>query len=325
MARMTELAAFLKAHDDYAVLGHVTPDGDASGSCIALCLMLRAMGKRAFAYLPGGLANMYKPFGTTVEIASGDDLPFRPRTGFCVDTSEINRMAGGEKIFFSCESTAVLDHHETNPGFGDVCFVDGDAAACGELVLELIRLLEVELTREMALWLYVAICTDCGRFGFPCTTPGTMLAAAECMRTGIDLDYIHRVLYRTRSEGRTRLLAMAIDGMQFNEDRTICYSRITRDMMRRAGALPEDREGVVNFLVEIEGVKIGCLAEERGDAVTKFSLRSIPPVDVGNGVCKPLGGGGHAQAAGITLELPMEEALEKVLRQAQTALNKGQE
>jgi len=96
-------------------------------------------------------------------------------------------------------------------------------------------------------------------------------------------------------------------------------------MLRRAGALPEDREGVVNYLVEIEGVKIGCLAEEREDTVTKFSLRSIPPVDVGNHVCKPLGGGGHACAAGVTLNLPMEEALEKVLAQAQIALNKGQE
>lgn len=325
MPRMNELAAFLKAHDDYAVFGHVNPDGDASGSCIALCLALKAMGKRAFAYLPGGLANIYKPFGTTVEIATGDVLPFEPKTGFCVDTSEINRMAGGEKIFFACESTAVLDHHETNPGFGDVCFVDGNAAACGELVLELLRLLDVELTQEMALWLYVAICTDCGRFGFPCTTPQTMIAAAECMRTGIDLDYIHRILYRTRSEGRTRLLALAIDEMRFNSDKTICWSCITRDMMRRAGALSEDREGVVNYLVEVEGVKIGCLAEEREGAVTKFSLRSIPPVDVGNKVCRPLGGGGHAQAAGITLNLPMEEALEKVLAQAETALNEGQE
>jgi len=325
MARMTELAAFLKAHDDYAIFGHVNPDGDASGSCIALCLMLKAMGKRAFVYLPGGLANMYKAFKTTVEIVSGDTLPFAPKTGFSVDTAEINRMAGGEKIFFACESTAVLDHHETNPGFGDVCFVDGNAAACGELVLELIRLLDVELNQEMALWLYVAICTDCGRFGFPCTTPETMNAAAACMRMGIDLDFIHRVLYRTRSEGRTRLLAMAIDAMRFNEDKTICWSRITKDMLRRAGALPEDREGVVNYLVEIEGVKIGCLAEEREDTVTKFSLRSIPPVDVGNHVCKPLGGGGHACAAGVTLNLPMEEALEKVLAQAQIALNKGQE
>jgi len=135
MARMTELAAFLKAHDDYAIFGHVNPDGDASGSCIALCLMLKAMGKRAFVYLPGGLANMYKAFKTTVEIVSGDTLPFAPKTGFSVDTAEINRMAGGEKIFFACESTAVLDHHETNPGFGDVCFVDGNAAACGNWFL----------------------------------------------------------------------------------------------------------------------------------------------------------------------------------------------
>jgi len=320
MSRLTELAAYLKAHDDFAVFGHVNPDGDASGSCIALCLALRALGKNAYAYLPGGLANMYRCFETTAPIASGDELPFAPRTGFSVDTSELNRLGSGEAIFMNCPEKCMLDHHETNAGFGDVYFVDGSAASCGELALELIRELGVELTREMAEWIYIAICTDCGRFGFSSTTPQTMISAAQCLSAGIDVDRIHRLLYRTRSEGRTRLLGIVLSQLEMNEDKTLCWARITRQMMDRAGAIAEDREGVVNYLLEIEGVKIACLAEERGEAVTKFSLRSQPPVDVGNKVCKPLGGGGHAQAAGITMDLPLEEALAIVLRQAETVL-----
>lgn len=320
MSRLSNLAAYLKAHDHFAVFGHVNPDGDASGSCIALCLALKALGKQAFAYLPGSLANMYRGFETTAEIASGDDLPFAPATGFSVDTSELGRLGTGESIFLNCPEKCMLDHHETNAGFGDVYFVDGSAASCGELALELIRELGVELTREMAEWIYIAICTDCGRFGFSSTMPQTMIAAAECLRMGIDVDRIHRLLYRTRSEGRTRLLGIVLSQLELNERKDLCWARITREMMDRAGAIAEDREGVVNYLLEIEGVKIACLAEERGEKITKFSLRSQPPVDVGNHVCKPLGGGGHAQAAGITLNLPLEEALAIVLRQAESVL-----
>ena len=319
MSQLSELAAFLKAHDDYAVLGHISPDGDTSGCCIALCLALKAMGKRAFVHLPGGLARMYACFECSAEIISGGELPYVPQTAFSVDVSEIHRLGSGREIFDSCAHTAMLDHHGTNPGFGEVQFVDGGAAACGELAMELIRELGVELNEEMAAWIYVAICTDCGRFGFSSTRPETMIAAADCLRAGIDVDKIHRLLYRTRSEGRTRLLGLVLSGLEMNEEKTMCWARLTDAMLEEAHALREDNEGVVNYLLEIEGVQFACLAEQRGEA-TKFSLRSKPPFDAAANVAVPLGGGGHAQAAGVTLDMPMEQALETVLERARAAL-----
>ena len=319
MSRLTELAAFLKAHDDYIVQGHIMPDGDASGSCIALCLALQALGKRAFVYLPGGLARMYACFETSAVIASGRDLPFAPQTAFSVDVSEENRLGEGGEIFASCAHRAMLDHHETNPGFGDVYFVDGHAASCGELAVELIHALGVEMTAEMATWLYIAICTDCGRFGYSSTQPETMIAAADCLRAGIDVDFIHRELYRTRSEGRTRLMGLVLSGLEMNAEKTICWARLTDEMLASANALREDNEGIVNYLLEIRGVRFACLAEQRGEN-TKFSLRSKPDFDCAAHVAVPLGGGGHACAAGVTLHLPMEEALQAVLSRAEAAL-----
>ena len=320
MNRLNNLAAYLKAHDDFVLMGHISPDGDTSGSCIALCLALQALGKRAFVYLPGGLAKMYTRFTCSVEIASGKEFPFQPKTAFSVDVSEIQRLGEGREIFEACEHTAMIDHHGTNPGFGEAYFVDGHAASCGELAVELIHELGVELTTEMATWLYVAICTDCGRFGFSSTRPETMEAAADCLRAGVDVDGIHRRLYRTRSEGRTRLLGLVLSGLEMNEEKTMCWARLTDDMLEKAHALREDNEGAVNYLVEIEGVQFACLAEERGENVTKFSLRSKPSLDVASSVAVPLGGGGHACAAGVTLNLPMEEALEAVLSRAREAL-----
>lgn len=321
MGRMTELAAFLRANDDYALFGHVNPDGDAAGSCIALALALRALGKRAFVYLPGGLPEMYRVFPCTAEITGGGELPFAPRTGFSVDVSEPERLGAGREIYEGCARRAMLDHHATNPGFGEVSVVDGGAAASGELAVELIAEMDVALTREMATWLYIALCTDCGRFGYSSTRAETMEAAAACLRAGIDLDGIVREIYRTRSEGRTRLLGLALSGLEMDAQKQMCWARLTQEMFAQAGALREDSEGIVNYLLEIRGVRFACLAEERGEQ-TKFSLRSKPPLDVAQTVAVPLGGGGHACAAGVTLNLPLEDALQAVLAQARGALTK---
>lgn len=325
MNRMTELAAFLRAHDDFALFGHVNPDGDAAGCCIALALALQKLGKRAFVYLPGGLPELYKVFSCTVELADGSELPFAPQTGFSVDVSEPNRLGAGREIFERCEHCAVLDHHATNPGFGEVCVVDGDAAACGELAVALARELGVEMDVEMAQWLYIALATDSGRFGYSSTRAETLEAAADCLRAGLDVDGITQQLYRTRSEGRTRLLGLVLAGLEMNADKTMCWARLTDDMLSRANALWEDNEGVVNYLLEIRGVQFACLAEERGSRQTKFSLRSKGRLNVARDVAVPLGGGGHACAAGVTLNLPMEEALRTVLRTAEDALKNQRE
>lgn len=322
MNRMHELAAFLKAHDDFAVFGHVNPDGDAAGSCIALALALKALGKRAFAYLPGGLPKMYGAFDCSMEIVSDGQMPFAPQTGFSVDVSDPGRLGNGRELFDGCAAHAVLDHHATNAGFGEVCVVDGDAAASGELAVELIRALDVELTPEMAQWLYIAICTDSGRFGFSSTRAETMEAAAACMRAGVDVDGVTQALYRTRSEGRTRLLGLVLSGLERSGDGRMCWARLTEDMLARAGALREDNEGVVNYLLEIRGVRFACLAEERGAGQTKFSLRSKAGLDVAADIAQPLGGGGHDRAAGVTLNLEMEAALKIVLDRARAALEK---
>lgn len=321
--RMHDLTAFLKAHNDYILFGHINPDGDASGSCIALALALKQLGKRAFVYLPGGLPKMYRAFACTADIVSDGNFPFEPKTAFSVDVSDIDRLGSGQAYFDACACRAVLDHHATNPGFGDACFVDGDAAACGELALELIEALGAELTQEMAEWLYIAICTDSGQFAYSSTRPQTMETAAACLRAGADPDAITRELYRTRSEGRVRLLGTVLSRMQMNADKTMCWSSLTEEMFHQAGALREDNEGAVNYLLEIRGVEFACLAEERGENQTKFSLRSKDAVDVAADVARPLGGGGHACAAGVTLNLPMEEALAKVLETAQAALDKA--
>lgn len=319
-ATIETLAAWMKVHDDFVLIGHVNADGDAAGSCMAVMMVLQAMEKRAFVCLPGGMPGLYARYPMADRaVAPGDSLPFEPRTAFALDVSEAARMADARALFDACPNCAVLDHHATNPGFGDVCVVDGERIATGELALELIEALGVPLSPEMATWLYIAISTDSGHFSFEGTGPSTMNAAAKLIAAGVDVPKLTRELYHTRSRARTQLLGRVLADLEVSSDGRMAWARLTEEMLDRTGATGEDKEGIVNYLLEIEGVEFAALAEQRGEAV-KFSLRSKEWLDVARQVATPFGGGGHSRAAGCTLEMPMEEALRRVLDCARQAL-----
>ena len=315
------LADWLRDKDDIALFGHISPDGDAVGSCLGLWFALRSLGKRAVVCLPGGVPSLYKQLpGADLAVDTDAPLPFAPQTAFAVDISEHSRMGeAGMAAFDRCPHRAVLDHHGTNEGFGDVMLLDGDAAAAGELAVAVIGALGVPLTRDMAECLFVAISTDCGQFNYTNTRAQTFEAAAKCAEAGIDIEAITSRLYRTRTYGRTKLLGLVLADLRVSEDGTMAWAALTEDMLREARALPEDNEGIVNYLLEIEGVRFAVLANERGSQ-TKLSLRSKPPLDVAAKVAVPLGGGGHACAAGVTLDVGVDEALRRALDLARAAL-----
>lgn len=322
-ATIDQLAAWLKERDDFVLIGHVSPDGDAAGSCLAAMLALQAMGKRVCVCLPGGMPAIYADYPHADKVFAADSLPFAPKTAFALDVSDEGRLGNAKALFDGCEARAVLDHHGTNPGFGQLCCVDGKAAATGEMVLGLIEALGVMVTKEIALWLYIAISTDCGNFNYSNTRPETMEAAAKLLRAGVDVARLTRELYHTRSRARTQLLGLVLSQLSVSQNGKMAWSVLTNEMLERAGALREDNEGVVNYLLEIRGVEIAVLAEERENG-TKFSLRSKETADVAQ-IAKAFGGGGHIRAAGCTLALPMEEALQNVLTYAEKVLEKTQD
>ena len=315
------LAAWLREQDDVLLLGHVNPDGDAVGSTLAIWHALQALGKRAVVCLPGDAPVNYRDLaGFEAVLDTCEPLPFAPKAALSVDVSEIERLGeAGRALYEGCASRAMLDHHHTNRGFGELYYVDGQAAAAGEIVVDLIEALGVTMSREMAECLFVAISTDCGNFNFPNTRPQTLRAVAKCLEAGADIAALTRRLYRTRSLGQTKLLGLVLAGLEISGDGKIAWARLTEAMLAEAGARREDNVNIVNYLLEIDGVSVAILAEQRGEA-TKLSLRSNPPYSVVSHVALPLGGGGHDCAAGATLALPMEEALQRAIALAEKGL-----
>lgn len=315
------LARWLLERDDFVILGHVSPDGDAVGSCLGIGHALRALGKRAVVCLPEGVPTLYRSLpGAEEVIPTGEPMPFAPRAALSVDVSEEPRLGEeGRRVFDACGERAVLDHHSTNGGFGQVMALDGKAAAAGELAVSLIEAMGVELSPEMGECLFVAISTDSGHFNFSNTRPQTLEAAAKCVASGINVDAVTSWLYRTRTRSRTKLLGLVLAGLEVSADGRIAWARLTEQMLRDAGATQDENEGVIDYLNQIEGVQCAILANERGSQ-TKLSLRSKAPLNVAASVAGPLGGGGHACAAGATVDLPLDEALEAAIALAQKAL-----
>ena len=173
-----QLADWLRKREDIALFGHVSPDGDATGSTLALWHALRAMGKRAVVCLPDGIPLLYAMLPGADNIVNTEEpLPFVPQTALAVDVSEIERLGdAGMALFQSCPDQAALDHHFTNPGFGQLYMLDGEAAASGELVVDLIEALGVHLDEAMAECLFVAISTDSGHFNYSNTRPQKALS-----------------------------------------------------------------------------------------------------------------------------------------------------
>ena len=314
-----ELADWLKGMDDIAVFGHRAPDGDACGSCVAVTLALRALGKRACAYLPGGMPEFLRFLPGQECVVADANAPFVPQCALSVDVSAPDMLGDNRALFESCPQRAVLDHHESNPHFGQINHVEPNRAACGEIALLLIEAMGAPLSKDMAACLFAAVSSDTGNFNYSNTTAETFEAAAACVRAGADVDEITGRIYRTRTEARTRLLGLVLAGLQ--REGKVAWARVTNDMFHSAGALRCDTERIVNYLIEIGGVEIAVLAIEQEDGCSaKFSLRSLAPYNVARDVAQTLGGGGHERAAGITIHRPLREALDLVLARVREIL-----
>ena len=294
-----------------ALIAHVSPDGDTVGATLALRLAFLSLGKavdvicdgeasKSLAYLPG-IDELIKPEQT-------DGLY---DTAIAVDVSDHKLLGRADAIFDRAPVKMVIDHHATNPGYGDYNYIRGDECSCCVLAYDAITAMGVEMTLEMGTCLMTGMSTDTGHFMYPYTTPRAFEVAGKLRALGVDVSYITRVLYRTQERSAVNLTRIAYRNMRFELDGRVGVIELTQADMDEAGATIHQTNGLVNKALEVEGVRMAILATQREDAV-KLSLRAVEP-DTVNDIAKQFGGGGHAQAAGVTMQMPMNEAVQTVL------------
>ena len=294
-----------------ALIAHVSPDGDTVSATLALRLAFLSLGKavdvicdgevsKSLAYLPG-IDAFLKPEQTNGLYDAA----------IAVDVSDYKLLGSASEIFDRAALKLVIDHHATNPGYGDYNYIRGDECSCCVLAYDAITAMGLEVTKEMGTCLMTGMSTDTGHFMYPYTTPRAFEVAGKLRALGVDVSYITRVLYRTQERSAVNLTRIAYQKMCFELDGQVGIIELTQADMDEAGATLHQTNGLVNKALEVEGVRMAILATQRGDAV-KLSLRSVEP-DTVNDIARQFGGGGHAQAAGVTMQLPMREAVQTVL------------
>ncbi|MGI6004045.1 MAG: DHH family phosphoesterase [Christensenellales bacterium] len=311
----------LKNYRQLAIVSHVSPDGDALGSALALHFALAARNIRSDVILPTLVSDTYAFLPGVDKIIYPDEIAKDYQAVISVDATDPSRVGDAAGIVRDGTFVVNIDHHISNSRFGSVNILDFGAAATGEMILSVIEENKVALTKDMATLLYVAICTDTGAFTFSNVTEATHLAVAKLVAAGIDVNGIHRKLYCESSMAYARLLGLMLTAMKSDPDGRIIWSCVTREMFEAAGATGEDAEGLIDYLRDIQGGKIVALLRE-SDSGIRVSLRCVEGYNV-NELAAAFGGGGHALAAGITMDMSLSEAEEKIVNAMRKAVGSG--
>ncbi len=326
----TEFCNTLNAAKRVTLVGHIRPDGDTLGSCLALKRALETLGKQVLIVNGSGVPSTLsfidpnneivktsemsaeqRAFAASSDVTASIDVSAWAQLG--PDSSELFKTAaGGVKV--------VIDHHAVGDTIGDVRCVDGDADSAGSLVFEAIQALGVEFTEAIASPLYVAISSDTGWFRFQSTSAGTLRRAAALLDAGVKVDEIYRLTNEQDSFGRYKLLgSVASNCERFLGERGI-FMRLSHQDFVDAGAEAPDSEDLVNTPLSVAGTEVAVIAIEQPDGSVKASFRSRCDLDCGL-LAREFGGGGHARAAGATLKQPLAEACEALKAKAEEYYN----
>ena len=310
MSRLTPqaAAALLRDQDNLLILTHRRPDGDTPGCAAALCLALRQLGRTAFLLRNPEMTETNAVYVTELWAPEG----FAPDFVVSVDIAARSLFFPAAEAYFDRIGLAV-DHHPSFEGFGAHQCVDPSRAACGEIVYEICRELG-EVTAEVALPLYVAVSTDTGCFVYANTTANTHRVAAALLETGIDYFSVNKRHFRTKSRRRIALESALLGGMEFFHEGRGVFMAVPISLMERLGATENDAEDLSTLAGMVEDVDCGAVLRELKPDQWKLSLRTGANGRVNaTRVCQLLGGGGHAMAAGATLEGSLEEVKARIL------------
>lgn len=289
-------AQWLLDHDGYLILTHVRPDGDAVGCAAALCTALREQGKTAWVLPNPETTAIFTPYLEGLLAPEG----YQPQTVVSVDMAARGLFPENAQCYLERVDLA-FDHHPSQEFFAQNTCLDAQRAACGELMFDVIRQWG-PVSQAVALPLYVAVSTDTGCFVYSNTSPATHAVAAALLATGIDFYPINRRHFRTRSFKRLQLESLLTAGMELLDEGQLAIVTLTLDMIAQVGAKEEDLDDISAFVGGVEGVHTGVTIRELRPGVCKISLRTEPGELNASAVCGKLGGGGHAAAAGATVE-----------------------
>jgi phosphoesterase RecJ-like protein len=305
----------------FLITSHRNPDGDATGSCLALAAGLTGLGKDCvIANRDGVPANLaWLPLAEQVQMAAEADHGCD--TVVLLDCGGVDRTGLPEAALHAGRSLVNIDHHPGNPLFGTANLVDAGASATAELVYQVLGALPAPVGYGAATAIYTGILTDTGCFRFSNTSARAFQIAAEMVAQGVDPSWVAQMVFDQQPIGRLRLLSLVLATLELSPRDKAAAAVVTREMLRRTHTGVEDVEGFVNHTRSLCGVEVGLLLREEAPGRYRVALRSKGRVDV-SAIARRYGGGGHHNAAGATLEGEPERIRRELFAQVEEALDR---
>jgi bifunctional oligoribonuclease and PAP phosphatase NrnA len=295
-ATPAQVAEEIRKRQRFVLSSHVRPDGDAIGSQLAMAYALRHLGKTVRIVnrdaAPPPLAVF--PGVDGIEIADHVDDPGDAVIVMESGTLDRTGVSGFERGF-----VINIDHHLGNSLYGAVNWFDVSAAACGEMVFELILQLGVPLSVEIATHVYIAILTDTGSFHYSSISPRTFDICRQCVEAGVNPPAVARSIFDSNNLGRLKLFGAVLSGMELDDTRRLATITVDEKLTTACGGTYEDTEGIINLPLTVKEIQAVVFFKEHGPDDWRVSMRSKGNVDI-NAVAKEFGGGGHKNASGCS-------------------------
>ena len=299
----------------FVVTSHSRPDGDAIGSQVAMAYALRALGKEAQLVGADPAPPQFQVFPGVRDIQVSPAVHGDFDAAIVMECSDLSRtgVEGFDKYFI-----INIDHHPGNKSYGAINWFDPGAAACSEMVFDVIEALGVTLTPEIATHIYIAILTDTGGFHFSHITPRTFEICRRCTEAGAQPEAIARAVYDTSTMGRLRLMGAVLHNLEFESGGRAAVAALTLKLLQDTGATHEDSDGLINIPLTVNDIQAVAFFKEIAPDNFRISLRSKGDIDV-NRVAGAFGGGGHKNAAGCSLIGPYADVRRKVVAELNRA------
>jgi phosphoesterase RecJ-like protein len=313
-ASFEQIGEVLRNHQSFVLISHVRPDGDAIGSQLALGYALMAAGKSVRLINEDGLPDNLAFMAGSAKIELPPTEPLVVEVAIALDTATKPRL--GEKALHAASQAQIwlnIDHHVSNPKYGDLNLIDSKSPATGQILYQLIIALGLPLPAETRDAIYVAVSTDTGSFQYPSTTAATYELAADLIRRGLDVGTINSQIYDNYPFRRLELMRALLNTLEISDDGLVANWTMRDQLRIDLGLRPEDSEGLIDLIRTIRGVQLAVFFEELPDGKIRISMRSKDHrLDVCQ-IATEFGGGGHALAAGIRMAGPLEDAKSQVL------------
>lgn len=313
---MINLISLCQDAKTIGISGHIKPDGDCIGSTCGLWQFLRKVfPSKTIDIRLERPADIYDFIPGVADITQ-DERDVVYDVFFVID-SVPDRIGAAEKYYKTAKIKVNIDHHITNPGCGDACYIDADASSASELVYDLMKEADPEgkyMDVSIAETIYLGIIQDCGVFQYSNTSPKTLRIAAELISYGFDFPKLIDETFYEKTHVQNQVLGFALCNSIRALSDAFIYSIITREQMEDLHAGDHDFEGIVNQLRYTKGAKVAALLRQNAEGDYKVSLRSGGEVDVAK-VAACFGGGGHVRAAGCTLDGSHEEMAQKLMKE----------